>query len=169
MTFARAVAALSFVLVAGVAHAAPPAHIVAAEGAWAALSRGAICEAASVALLPATRDRALGRASLAFDVFPGGRRGQLAIRLSRPAQPGSSAMLTIGDQPFLLTARGDLAWSRGPGQEAAIIQALRGGGGMRVAARAQGGGRIVDRYDLAGAATAIDAAAACAANMLANR
>ncbi|MEO7503820.1 MAG: hypothetical protein ABIT69_01400 [Sphingomicrobium sp.] len=149
--------------------AAPPARIVAADGAWAALARGATCEAASAALLPATPERAQGRASLAFDAIPNGRRGQLALRLSRPAQPGSSALLTVGAEPFLLVARGDQAWSRGAGQEAAIIAALRNGGGMRVEARSASGGRIVDRYDLAGAATAIDAAAACAANMLANR
>lgn len=169
MIVVRGVAALYFLLFAVASLAAPPARVVAAEGAWAALSRGATCEAASAALLPATKDRAQGRASIAFDAAPSGRRGQFAARLSRAAKPGSSAMLTIGDAPFLLIARGDLAWSRGPGQEAAILLALRGGGGMRVAARAERGGRIVDRYDLAGAATAIDAAAACAANMLANR
>lgn len=166
MTFVRFLAAPCLLLATA---AAPPARVVAADGAWAALSRGTSCEAASAALLPATRLRAQGRASVAFDAAPGGRRGQVAVLLSQVARPGSSAMLTIGQEPFLLVARGDLAWSRGPGQDAAIIQAMRGGGGMRVEARSPGGGRIVDRYALAGAATAIDAAAACAANLLANR
>ena len=48
-------------------------------------------------------------------------------------------MLTIGDQPFLLVARGDWAWSRGPGAGAAIIAAMRASGGMRVEARDAGG------------------------------
>ena len=46
-------------------------------------------------------------------------------------------MLTIGRQPFLLVARGDWAWSRGPAQEAAIIAAVRGADSMRVEARDQ--------------------------------
>jgi hypothetical protein len=77
-------------------------------------------------------------------------------------------MLHIGDQPYLLMSQGDLAWSRGPKQERAIIAAIRAHGGMRVEARSPGGGRIVDRYSLDGAPLAIDAAAACAA-ALANR
>jgi len=77
-------------------------------------------------------------------------------------------MLYIGDQPFLLMARDDMAWSRGPKQEQAIIAAMRKSGGMRVEARSPGGGRIIDRYALDGAPLAIDAAAACAAG-LANR
>lgn len=77
-------------------------------------------------------------------------------------------MLNIGDSPFLLMTRGDLAWSRGPAQEQAIIAAMRAGGGMRIEARSPGGGRIVDRYSLEGAPLAIDAAAACA-SALANR
>ena len=62
----------------------------------------------------------------------------------------------------------DMAWSRGPKQEQAIIAAMRSNGEMRVEARSPGGGRIVDRYALEGAPLAIDAAAACAAG-LANR
>ncbi len=77
-------------------------------------------------------------------------------------------MLHVGDQPFLLMGRGDMAWSRGPEQEQAIIAAVRKSGGMRIEVRGVGGGRIVDRYSLEGAPLAIDAAAACAAT-LANR
>jgi len=77
-------------------------------------------------------------------------------------------MLVVGESRFLLMADGDMAWSRGPAQEAAIIAAMRAAGGMRIEARSPGGGRIVDRYGLAGAPLAIDAAAACAAT-LANR
>ena len=77
-------------------------------------------------------------------------------------------MLTIGEAPFLLLSQGDQAWSRGPAQEAAIIAAMRSGGGMKVEARSPGGGRIRDYYSLDGAPLAIDAAAACAAR-LANR
>lgn len=141
--------------------------IVAADGQWATLSQGRTCEAASKSQGVTYKDRPPARASLAFDAG-GPRHGQFAARLSRIPRPGATVMLHVGDQPFLLMSQGDLAWSRGPGQEQAIIAAMRVNGGMRVEARSPGGGRIVDRYSLDGAPLAIDAAAACSA-ALANR
>ncbi|HKX89600.1 MAG TPA: hypothetical protein VJM13_10350, partial [Sphingopyxis sp.] len=55
------------------------------------------------------------------------------------------------------------AWSRGSLQEQAIIAAARAGGTMRVEGRDIGGRRFADVYPLAGAPTAIDAAAAACA------
>ena len=78
-------------------------------------------------------------------------------------------MLTVGEVPFLLVSRGDWAWSRGPAQEAAIIAAMRSADGMRVEARSPSGGRYTDRFDLTGAPTAIDAAAACALGLAKSR
>lgn len=152
-------------LAAAQAGAAPA--IVAADGQWAAVRQGGTCEAAVRSLGVVHKDRPPARASLSFDAG-GPRRGQFAARLSRIPRAGATVMLHIGDQPFLLTSQGDMAWSRGPGQEQAIIAAMRASGGMRIEARSPGGGRIVDRYSLDGAALAIDAAAACAA-ALANR
>ena len=146
---------------------APAPQIVAARGQWAALRQGRTCEAAARSLHPPIKDRPPARASLSFDAG-GPRRGQFAARLSRIPRPGASVMLVIGDAQYLLVPQGDMAWSRGPAQEIAIIAALRSAGGMRIEARSPGGGRIVDRYDLDGAPLAIDAAAACAAT-LANR
>jgi hypothetical protein len=148
------------------AAAATPA-IVAADGQWATLSQGRTCEAASRSVGTVYKDRPPARASLSFDAG-GPRHGQFAARLSRVPRPGAGVMLHIGDIPFLLMAQGDMAWSRGPAQEQAIIAAMRTNGGMLVEARSAGGGRIVDRYSLDGAPVAIDAAAACSA-ALANR
>jgi hypothetical protein len=139
--------------------------IVAADGQWATLREGRTCEAASKSLGQPARDRPPARAGLSFDAG-GPRHGQFAARLSRIPRPGATVMLHIGDRPFLLMARGDMAWSRGPAQEQAIIAAMRVNGGMRVEARSVGGGRIVDRYSLDGAPLAIDAAAACAAALV---
>ena len=74
-------------------------------------------------------------------------------------RPGSAVMLTIGDSPFMLVGRDDWAWSRGPRQESAIISAMRGGVRMKIEARDRFGRRFIDYYLLAGAPTAIDAAA----------
>ena len=145
------------------------ASVLFASGHWVALDRGASCEAASRALRAASRGGAQGLAGFAFDVR-GARNGQFFARLSRGPRPGSSVMLTVGTQPFLLVSRGDWAWSRGPRQEAAIIAAARIAGGMRIEARDRSGRRFVDRYLLDGAPTAIDAAAAaCAAKLVNSR
>ena len=136
--------------------------IVAADGQWAALRQGRTCEAAARSVGTVYKYRAPARASLSFDAG-GPRRGQFAARLSRMPRPGATVMLHVGDQPYLLMSKGDMAWSRGPKQEQAIIDSMRASGGMRVEARSPGGGRIVDRYSLNGAPLAIDAAAACAA------
>ena len=158
-------AQLNLFAVALLLFAAPT--VVAADGQWAALATGRTCEAAARSLGPVHKDRQPARASLSFDAG-GPRHGQFAARLSRVPRPGASVMLHVGDAPFLLMSRGDMAWSRGPAQEQSIIAAMRANGGMRVEARSPGGGRIVDRYSLEGAPLAIDAAAACAAG-LANR
>ena len=138
--------------------------IVAADGQWAAFNQGRTCEAATRSLGAATKDHPPARASISFDAG-GPRRGQFAARLNRQPRPGSTVMLHVGDQPFLLMGQGDMAWSRGPKQEQAIIAAIRSHSGMRIEARNPGGGRIVDRYSLDGAPLAIDAAAACAASL----
>ena len=141
--------------------------IVAADGKWATLQQGRTCEAASRSIAASQKDRPPARASVSFDAG-GPRHGQFSARLSRLPRAGATVMLHVGEQPFLLMTRSDLAWSRGPRQEQAIIAAMRRSSAMRVEARSPGGGRIVDRYALDGAPLAIDAAAACAAG-LANR
>ena len=134
-------------------------RIVQARGQWAALADKGQCRAMARSLRDATKDQPQAYAAFLFD--PARRQnGMLSVRLSRPVRPGGSVLLTVGAQPFMLKGAGSFAWSRGPAQEAAIIAAVRSAGGMRVEARDQSGRRNVDRYLLAGAPTAIDAAAA---------
>ena len=139
--------------------------IVFAGGSWAAIDRGSSC----VALGRSARIAAKGKvqATAGFAFTPDRKRwGEFHARLSHVPRPGSSVMLTVGDQPFLLVSRGNWAWSRGPLQEQAIIAAVRSSPGMRVEARDASGRRFVDPYALDGAPTAIDAAAArCAGKM----
>lgn len=135
------------------------AQPIAVSGDWAAFDRGASCDAVSRSLLVPRKGEPQPHLAIAFD-RGGTRRGELSVALRRPTRPASSVVVTIGDQPFLLSARGSSAWSRGPVQEQAIIAAIRSSGGMRVEARDLAGRRMVDRYALNGAPTAIDAAAA---------
>jgi hypothetical protein len=88
-----------------------------------------------------------------------GVRGQVNIRLAREIAPGSVATLTIGAQRFALVGGGADLWAKDRQGDAAIIAAMRSGETMTVHARARDGGPLSDRYQLRGAATAIDAAA----------
>jgi hypothetical protein len=92
-----------------------------------------------------------------------GVRGQLHLRLSRTLAPASGIALSIGGQRFELTGGGGDAWARDQRMDAAIVAAMRSAETMAVSARDGAGRRFTDRYDLDGAATAMDAATiACA-------
>jgi hypothetical protein len=139
--------------------AAMAGQVIGVSGAWAAIDRRSSCEALTRSPYPATRTRGPATAGLRFT--PDRRQwGQFHVALSRTPRAGATVMLEIGRQPFLLVARGQDAWSRGAAQDQAIVAALRSGGSMKVSARSAAGGRFTDRFEVRGAATAIDMAAA---------
>ena len=94
-----------------------------------------------------------------------GIRGQLHIRLSRSVGKDADVALTIGQRRFELSANARNAWAQGLRMDAAIIAALRSARRMTITARDSQGRRFSDRYDLSGAATAIDAAVVGCANI----
>ena len=139
--------------------------ILFAGGGWAAIDRGSVCEALARSVLLAPKGRTQATAGFAFT--PDRRRwGEFHAHLSRIPRAGSSVMLDVAGQPFLLVVRGEWAWSRGPAQEQAIIAAARSASAMRIEARDTSGRRFVDTYTLGGAPTAIDAAAAACAGKI---
>lgn len=148
--------AAAAVLIAG-ASAGEAAQVIFAGGAWTAIDYDAQCEARSKALW--AKQGTEPYAGFAF-AARGGAQGRFYVHLSRAARAGATVVATIGSEPFLLAGKGEWAWSSGAAQSAAILKAARYAGGMRVESRDQRGRRIVDRYELRGAATAIDAAAA---------
>ena len=102
------------------------------------------------------------QATAGFTFTPDHRRwGEFHARLSRMPRPGSSVMLQVGDQPFLLVTRERLGVEPRP---------AAGAGDHRRAARCDGDARRSARrgrarassipISLDGAPTAIDAAAA---------
>jgi len=139
--------------------AAAAGTVVFAGGAWAAIDRGTVCEALSRSQKVVATDKVQPLAGVSFTADRR-RWGEFHARLSRVPRADASVMLNVGGQPFLLVTRGGWAWSRGPAQTQAIIDALRGATNMSIASRDAAGVRFSDPYLLDGAPTAIDAAAA---------
>jgi hypothetical protein len=133
--------------------------VVYAGGAWAAIDRGRVCEAVSRSQKVVPKDKVQPIAGVSFTTDRR-RWGEFHTRLSRMPRGDASVMVKVGDQPFLLVTRGGWAWSRGPAQAQAIVDALRNATIMSVSSRDAAGVRFSDPYLLDGAPTAIDAAAA---------
>ena len=133
--------------------------VVYAGGAWAAIDRGPVCEAVSRSQKVVPKDKVQPIAGVSF-AADRRRWGEFYVRLSRVPRGDASVMLKAGNQPFMLVTRGGWAWSRGPAQAQAIIDALRNATIMSVSSRDMAGVRFSDPYLLDGAPTAIDAAAA---------
>ena len=88
-----------------------------------------------------------------------GVQGQVHFRLSGVKRPGSAVLLKIDERTFQLLAGGSDAWAQDSRADAEIVSAMRTGVAMTVETRSGRGSVIRDNYGLAGAATAIDAAA----------
>lgn len=85
-------------------------------------------------------------------------RNQLHLRLSRRTAPSASITLILGEERFALTGSGGNAWAADRRMDAAITAAMRSAGRMIVSATDDRGNRFSNTYDLAGVATAMDAA-----------
>lgn len=88
-----------------------------------------------------------------------GVRNQLHVRLSRRLAGDAAIVLAIGERRFRLVGGGGDAWSASNADNAAIIAAMRSAERMRVSARDAQGRTFADAWPLAGAASAMDAAA----------
>ena len=88
-----------------------------------------------------------------------GARNQVHVRLSRPRDPRAKVTLAIGERRFDLIAGPSDAWSPDARTDRAIVAAIRSSRAMSVETVARDGRAFADTYALAGAATAIDAAA----------
>lgn len=86
-------------------------------------------------------------------------RGQIHFRLSRRLAAGGRIVLGIGDQRFELTGGGGDAWAVDRRMDAGIVAAMRSAQSMTVSARDAAGRGFSNTWPLAGAATAMDAAA----------
>lgn len=88
-----------------------------------------------------------------------GVRNQVHVRLSRRLAADAAVVLVLGDRRFQLVSGGGDAWAASPADNAAIIAAMRSADRMRVSAHDAQGRGFADAWPLAGAASAMDAAA----------
>ncbi|MEM6476913.1 MAG: invasion associated locus B family protein [Pseudomonadota bacterium] len=90
-------------------------------------------------------------------------RNQVHLKMARSAG-SKGASLKVGDRSFALATKGRNAWAQDKRMDAAIVAALRSASTMTITAHDTNGKRFSERYTLAGAATAIDAAVFGCAN-----
>jgi hypothetical protein len=125
---------------------------------WGAFRDAAPARCYAIARPVAAGGRSGGWASVAS--WPArGLRSSLHVRLSRERDRSAPVTLTVGERRFELAANGLDAWAADAPSDRAIAAALRSGRSMSVEAVGAGGRPFADVYLLAGAATAIDAAA----------
>jgi hypothetical protein len=86
-------------------------------------------------------------------------RGQIHVRLSRERRGDAPVTLKVDDQAFPMVAGPVNAWAPNARVDAAIVAAMRSGQRLTVTSATPGGAPFTDRYQLKGAASAIDAAA----------
>jgi len=84
---------------------------------------------------------------------------QIHIRVSRVLARDAPILLKVAGRSFELTGGGGDAWPRDGRDNAAILAAMRSGGTMSISARDAKGHRFGNTWRLAGAASAMDAAA----------
>ena len=77
---------------------------------------------------------------------------------SRPLPASPHLSLFLGRARYDLTGGGVDAWARDKQTDAAIVAAMRSADSISVSAIDRTGHRFTDRYELKGAATAMDAA-----------
>lgn len=87
-----------------------------------------------------------------------GTRGEVHVRLSRRLAAEPQVVLTVNNQRFSLVSGQADAWTTDQRADAAIIAAMRSASDLVVMARGVDGRTFQDRYRLAGAASAMDAA-----------
>lgn len=140
--------------------AAPAAarETVGVYGGWGAFRDAVPARCFAIAKPITAGGRTGGFASVAS--WPGrGLRGVIHVRLSAAADPGAAVTLSIGERRFVLVGNGVDAWAADAATDRAVVAAMRSGRSMSAEAVGPRGRAFADSYALAGAATAIDAAA----------
>lgn len=85
-----------------------------------------------------------------------GVKSEVSVRLGYPIQSGSTVKVEIGGQSFDLFAKDDKAFVADPTEELKLIEAMRRGNVMNVAATSTRGTATTDSYSLSGVTAALN-------------
>jgi hypothetical protein len=128
-------------------------------GNWGAFRDPGAGRCYAIAMAEPNRGASDYRAFTSVGTWPRrGVRGQVYFRLSRRLAAEPAIALAIGGKRFALTGGGGDAWAPDRAMDAAVVAVMRAAGSMTISALDARGRRFTDRYDLDGAATAMDAA-----------
>lgn len=155
------IAALAIVLAGGlIAAPATARESLGLFETWGAFADPAVPRCYAISMAQPSLKRREYQPYAAVGAWPRrGIRGQVHFRMSRRILPGAPIVLSIGRQRFRLAGGGGDAWAADKRMDAAIVAAMRSARSMTVSTRDSNGGRFSNTWPLAGAATAIDAAA----------
>ena len=127
---------------------------------WGAFRDPAVPRCYAVAMAAPSAKRRDYQPYAAIGIWPRRAvRGQVHFRLSRKLAQGGRISLSIGGRRFQLTGGGGDAWATDKAMDAAIVSAMRSAASMTVSARDERGSGFSSTWELAGAASAMDAAA----------
>lgn len=127
---------------------------------WGAFRDPRVPRCYAVAMAAPSRLKKDFQPYVAIGAWPSkGIRNQVHFRLSRRLAPGGRIVLTLGRERFELTGGEADAWAVDRRMDAAIVAAMRSAASMTVSARDRAGRRFSNSWPLAGAASAMDAAA----------
>jgi len=137
-------------------------------GAWGAFRDAAVPRCYAIAMGEAGQHEQAGGSQAYADVghWPGrGIRGQVHFHLSHAPSPKAQIVLAIGDVRMRLVGGGGEAWAADARMDAAIVAAMRSASTMSVSSRDGRDRAFSSSFSLAGAPSALDAAAlGCAGN-----
>ncbi|MEY4722089.1 MAG: hypothetical protein RIQ46_1814 [Pseudomonadota bacterium] len=129
-------------------------------GNWAAFRDPAVPRCYAIAMAEPSKLQRDYQPYAAIGTWPKrALRNQAHFRLSRRLAADGRIVLTIGERRFDLVGGGGDAWAADRRMDAAIIAAMRSARTMTVSARGANGQGFSNTWQLAGAATAMDAAA----------
>lgn len=159
-TAARAAAITGILLTAVIAGTAPARDSLGMYSAWGAFRDPDVPRCYAIAMaMPSTLHRDY-QPYAAIGTWPArSLRNQVHFRLSRKMANETRITLRIGGDQHSLAGGGGDAWPADARTNAAIIAAMRSASSMTVSATDASGRRFSNTWQLAGAASAMDAAA----------
>jgi invasion protein IalB len=151
----RPTAIVSIIAVLFCATTAQAAKLVDKAGDWSMFVHDAaqkkICFIASQPSSSSPKDAKRDQPFFYVSAWPkDGVKSEVSVLLGYPVKKGSDVSVTISSNTFKLFSQGDKAFVADPTEELKLIDAMKRGSTMEVAATAEAGFETTDTYSLSG-------------------